>query len=400
VRPPLVAAKGRFRALSRKKLKNYRRHLDDFKSNIPPTASLSCCLNFGRWGGQIYRTNEGFYSMATSIANGVRYGGQGLRTHASGSSRSRTRRFESSTRSISTTSSAKRALPFSLNIGSNTAGAVADNNDPSARLRMIMFGRPGAGKGTLSARLVKEFDIVTISTGDLLRQQIAQKTDVGRQAEEIVARGDLLPDELMLKVVSTELESLRDKHWILDGFPRTIGQGQLLDTHLRLQNMPLTLLTLLAVPIELLRARIASRFIHPGSGRVYNLNYNPPRVPGQDDVTGEPLVQRPDDIPEVYERRLRRYDAETAPLLGYYTAQAMREKEQPPGRGLRTVSLAGETSDGIWPELERTVRELFPSVSPRVVKRKQSSVKLNIGGAMDSVADAVKQAAAAGAGPE
>lgn len=164
--------------------------------------------------------------------------------------------------------------------------------------------------------------------------------------------------------------------------------------------MPLTLLTLLAVPIELLRARIASRFIHPGSGRVYNLNYNPPRVPGQDNVTGEPLVQRPDDIPEVYERRLRRYDAETAPLLGYYTAQAMREKEQPPGRGLRTVSLAGETSDGIWPELERTVRELFPSVSPRVVKRKQSSVKLNIGGAMDSVADAVKQAAAAGASPK
>ncbi len=111
-------------------------------------------------------------------------------------------------------------------------------------------------------------------------------------------------------------------------------------------------------------------------------------------------MQRPDDIPEVYERRLRRYDAETAPLLGYYTAQAMREKEQPPGRGLRTVSLAGETSDGIWPELERTVRELFPSVSPRAVKRKQSSVKLNIGGAMDSVADAVKQAAAAGAGPK
>jgi len=336
--------------------------------------------------------------MATVLINGTRGGGQGLRVHlhASGSSRARWNRFESA-RTISTTSSAQKALPFSLNnLGANVAGIGLESGDPSARLRMIMFGRPGAGKGTLSARLVKEFDIVTISTGDLLRQQIAQKTDVGRQAKEIVARGDLLPDELMLKVVSSELDNLRDKHWILDGFPRTIGQGRLLDAHLRFQNMPLTLLTLLAVPIELLRARIAARFIHPGSGRVYNLNYNPPRVPGQDDITGEPLVQRPDDTPEVYERRLRRYDAETAPLVGYYNAQALREKELPPGHGLRMVSLAGETSDAIWPELEQTVRGLFPSIKPRAATRKQSSAKVTVGGAMDSVADAVKQVASAG----
>ncbi|KLO05966.1 adenylate kinase [Schizopora paradoxa] len=296
------------------------------------------------------------------------------------------------------TPSTQKALPFSLNISSNTAGSSSEPHDSSAHLRMIMFGRPGAGKGTLSARLVKEFDIVTISTGDLLRQQIAQKTDVGRQAKEIVARGDLLPDELMLKVVSSELDNLRDKHWILDGFPRTIGQGQLLDTHLRLQNMPLTLLTLLAVPIELLRARIASRFIHPGSGRVYNLIYNPPRVPGQDDVTGEPLVQRPDDTPEVYERRLQRYDAETAPLLGYYSAQALREKDHPPGRGMRIASLAGETSDEIWPELEKTVLSLFPSVRPRGAgtTRKHSSAKVNVGGTLDSVTGSVKEVASAG----
>ncbi|KAH8116930.1 ADK-domain-containing protein [Phellopilus nigrolimitatus] len=233
-------------------------------------------------------------------------------------------------------------------------------------LRMIMFGKPGAGKGTLSARLVKKYDIISISTGDLLRQHIAHKTDIGKQAEEIVARGDLLPDELVLRVVTSKLDHLQDKHWILDGFPRTIGQGELLDAHLRLAHTPLTLLATLAVPLPFLRARIAGRFVHAASGRVYNLDFNPPRLAGLDDLTGEPLVQRPDDRPEVYERRLQAYERETAPLLGYYTARAASESAGGMGgAGLRVVSFAGETSDEMWPALEQTVRDLFPSVKVR-----------------------------------
>lgn len=98
---------------------------------------------------------------------------------------------------------------------------------------MLMFGKPGAGKGTLTARLVKKYDVVSLSTGDLLRRHIDRRTEVGREAEEIVASGGLLPDEVMLRVVSSELDELRNQHWILDGFPRTLGQAELLDTHLK-----------------------------------------------------------------------------------------------------------------------------------------------------------------------
>ncbi|EJD02331.1 ADK-domain-containing protein [Fomitiporia mediterranea MF3/22] len=236
-------------------------------------------------------------------------------------------------------------------------------------LRMVMFGKPGAGKGTLTERLVKKFDIVSISTGDLLRQHIAQKTEIGRQAKEIVARGDLLPDELMLQIATSKLDYLHDKHWILDGFPRTIRQGDLLDTHLRSARMPLTLLVTLTVPEPILHARIAGRFVHPGSGRVYNTHFNPPRIAGHDDLTGEPLTQRPDDRPEVYSRRLAAYERATAPLLGYYTRRVEEERASRRGGvggGLKIVSLAGETSDEMWPILENSVRETFPTVQPRI----------------------------------
>lgn len=141
-------------------------------------------------------------------------------------------------------------------------------------------------------------------------------------------------------------------------------------THIRSTNTPLTLLVNLIIPTAILRARIANRWVHAPSGRVYNPSFNPPRVPGRDDLTGEPLIQRPDDKPEVFERRLRAYERETAPLLGYYAARA----EGVGGAaamggvrkgGLRMVALEGETSDEIWPVLERTVRELFPSVRTR-----------------------------------
>lgn len=117
-------------------------------------------------------------------------------------------------------------------------------------VRMLMFGKPGAGKGTLSSRLTKKYDILSISTGDLLRQHINEGTPVGKEAEAIIARGELVPDEVMLKIVTSKLDTLQNKvrypssqlkaltyhipqHWILDGFPRTLNQGLLLDAHLK-----------------------------------------------------------------------------------------------------------------------------------------------------------------------
>jgi len=236
---------------------------------------------------------------------------------------------------------------------------------------MIMFGKPGAGKGTLTARLVRKYDILSLSTGDLLRQHIAEKTDVGRIAERIVAEGGLLSDELMLKVVSSKLDALRNKHWILDGFPRTVGQGKLLDTHLRKQGSPLNLVVNLDVPDEVILARISDRWVHLPSGRVYNLSYNRPCVDGLDDETGEPLTKRPDDNPEIFARRLRQFYSSTSPLLQYYNSPPTSLL---PGSKAKLVSLSGSTSDEIWPLLEHAVRSIVPSLRERGEERRRTSL--------------------------
>ncbi|KAH9063323.1 ADK-domain-containing protein [Lactarius vividus] len=273
------------------------------------------------------------------------------------------------TREFSATSRSHTALPFLLGNSRSAAAPDADtgpdSSHPNGRvLRMIMFGKPGAGKGTLTTRLARKHDILSISTGDLLRQHIAEKTEVGQLAEEIVAKGGLLPDELMLRVVSSKLDTLRHKHWILDGFPRTVGQGKLLDAHLRKQGLPLSLVVNLDVPDEVILARISDRWVHLPSGRVYNLSYNRPRVDGLDDETGEPLTKRPDDNPvrEVFARRLQQFYASTSPLLQYYGSP--RTSFSPDSKP-KLVSLRGSSSDEIWPMLEHAVRSIAPSLRER-----------------------------------
>ena len=149
-------------------------------------------------------------------------------------------------RSLAQSASHRRAIPSSL----RPFNRPQDDRREKV-LRMLMFGKPGAGKGTLTARLAQKYDIFTLSTGDLLRQQILDQTEVGKEAEAIIARGGLLPDDTILKVVSSKLDALQNKvmsisyprfaqmlmylqHWILDGFPRTIGQAELLNAHLEL----------------------------------------------------------------------------------------------------------------------------------------------------------------------
>ncbi|KAL1733108.1 adenylate kinase-domain-containing protein [Schizophyllum commune] len=253
-------------------------------------------------------------------------------------------------------------------------------------LRMVMFGKPGAGKGTLSGRLTKKYDIVSISSGDVLRQHIAERTEIGRQADAIVAQGGLLPDDLMLKVVTSKLEELKGKHWILDGFPRTLGQGELLDGHLKKQGMPLSLVVNLDVPDDVILSRISDRWVHLPSGRVYNMSYNPPKIDGLDDETGEPLTKRPDDNPETFARRLQQFYASTSPLLDYYSAQAEAgnvhhaadasvhlhpHQLRLPTRAhkLQMVTLHGKTSDEIWPQLEGVVQSGFPALRERGAPR-------------------------------
>jgi len=178
-------------------------------------------------------------------------------------------------------------------------------------------------------------------------------TEVGKIAKEIVASGGLLPDEIMVQVIAGKLSELQGKPWILDGFPRTLGQGKLLDELLKQTESPLSLVVNLDVSDEIILRRITDRWVHLPSGRVYNMSYNRPKVEGLDDVTGEPLVQRPDDNPETFARRLAAFYTSTSPLLQYYGSAPPGELGHP-----KLVSLAGSTSDEIWPSLERVVCEL------------------------------------------
>ncbi|KAF8503445.1 ADK-domain-containing protein [Russula emetica] len=278
-------------------------------------------------------------------------------------------------RAFSTSSRSQIALPFLLRSSRSAAApdadSGADSNHPNGRvLRMILFGKPGAGKGTLTARLVQKYDIISLSTGDLLRQHIAERTEIGRTAEEFVANGDLLPDELMLRVVSSKLDALRNKHWILDGFPRTVGQGKLLDSHLRKQGYPLNLVVNLDVSDEVIVSRISDRWVHLPSGRVYNLSYNRPRVDGLDNETGEPLTKRPDDNPEIFARRLRQFYSTTSPLLQYYNTPQSSPSSGPKAK---LVPLRGNTSDEIWPRLEHAVRSTIPSLKERGGERRRAT---------------------------
>jgi adenylate kinase len=231
---------------------------------------------------------------------------------------------------------------------------------------MVMFGKPGAGKGTLASRLVNKYEIMSLSTGDILRQNISEGTEVGQLAEGIVSRGGLIPDDIMLKVVTSKLDSLHNKHWILDGFPRTLGQGKMLNEHLRSQLIPLTLIVNLDVADEIILNRISERYVHLPSGRVYNSSFNRPKVDGLDDVTGEPLTKRPDDNPETFSRRLEQFYASTSPLLSFYASD--------PATNTKLVTLKGETSDQIWPQLDAVVRQSFPALAERPESRKRSSL--------------------------
>ncbi|SCV04298.1 LAMI_0H14994g1_1 [Lachancea mirantina] len=219
-------------------------------------------------------------------------------------------------------------------------------------LRMLFLGAPGSGKGTLTSRLLRAFPQVgSVSSGDLLRQQMAEKTEIGKLAAEYISRGELLPDEIMTRLLIRELDSRQwltsRATWLLDGFPRTDIQAISLHSALKAYNADLNLVVELKVPESVILARIVNRYVHVPSGRVYNLSYNPPKVPGIDDVTGEPLSRRPDDTAEVFQRRLDKYHATLKPLREYYAQAGI----------LKTVY--GETSNIIFPQLEALVKDSF-----------------------------------------
>ncbi|KAJ1675040.1 Adenylate kinase 2 [Spiromyces aspiralis] len=214
-------------------------------------------------------------------------------------------------------------------------------------VRMLILGAPGAGKGTQSSRIRQHYDIETISSGDLLRINIANGTPEGLIAKEAVTKGELVADSIIIRLIERRLDKIKNSSWLLDGFPRTITQAQALDQMLMRAGQQLNLVVNLVVPEDIILQRVVERYVHVPSGRVYNLTYNPPKVPGRDDVTDEPLVHRPDDNPDAFRTRLQRYHSATEPLLGYYK-----------DRGI-LVSFSGDTSDKIFPQIQRVFNERF-----------------------------------------
>ncbi|KAI5298036.1 adenylate kinase, partial [Ascosphaera atra] len=175
-------------------------------------------------------------------------------------------------------------------------------------------------KGTQAPKLKEKYCVCHLSTGDMLRSQVAKQTELGKQAKTIMDQGGLVSDEIMVNMIKAELESNKEckNGFILDGFPRTVPQAERLDEMLNASNQKLQHAIELMIDDELLVARITGRLIHPASGRSYHTIFSPPKEEMKDDVTGEPLVHRSDDNADALRKRLDTYHKQTAPVAGYY----------------------------------------------------------------------------------
>lgn len=180
-------------------------------------------------------------------------------------------------------------------------------------MKIIILGPPGSGKGTQAEILSKHLAIPHISTGDILRQEVKAGSELGQKVTQIMAAGDLVDDETIMAITIKALNAASNG-FILDGVPRSIGQADALHEN----GVKIEHVLELYCPDETIIERITNRWIHPASGRVYNLLSNPPQTPGKDDETGEPLIQRDDDQEETVRNRLTNYHSTTAPLLKYY----------------------------------------------------------------------------------
>lgn len=191
-------------------------------------------------------------------------------------------------------------------------------------MRIILLGAPGAGKGTQSQFLQKTLGIPVISTGDMLRAAVTAGTPLGLKAKAIMDAGQLIPDDVMIPMV---LERIKEPDcqngFIFDGFPRTRPQAQALrDSGVRFE-----LVVNFEIEDEEIVERLSGRWIHPASGRVYHTELHPPKVEGVDDESGEALIQRSDDTPDVIRHRLRVYHAQTEPVIAYYQEWALSDAD-------------------------------------------------------------------------
>jgi len=225
-----------------------------------------------------------------------------------------------------------------------------------ARNIMILFGPPGAGKGTHGPKIEQALDIPQLSTGDMLRAAVANKTEIGMKAKELMSAGKLVSDDVVIGIIKDRIQEPDcAKGFILDGFPRTLGQAKAIDKLLSEGGEKVNMVISLDIPDAVLEDRICGRWIHKASGRSYHVKYAAPKSLGgaaptkdnmKDDETGEALMQRPDDTATALVQRLASYHAETVPVLQHYK----------PGGSVSHVN-ANQSMDGVWKEVAVAIKK-------------------------------------------
>ena len=207
-------------------------------------------------------------------------------------------------------------------------------------MRLILLGAPGAGKGTQATFICQKYGIPQISTGDMLRAAVKAGTPLGVEAKKIMDAGGLVGDELIINLVKDRLTQPDcAKGFLFDGFPRTLPQADAM----KAAGVQLDYVLEIDVPFDAIIERMSGRRSHPASGRVYHIKFNPPKAEGKDDVTGEPLIQRADDLEETVKKRLDVYSAQTRPLVAYYANWASAEPAAAPR--YRAISGTGKVDE-------------------------------------------------------
>ena len=194
-----------------------------------------------------------------------------------------------------------------------------------SELNLILLGPPGAGKGTQADKLKDDFGLPYIGTGDLLRKHKAEESELGREAKSYMDNGDLVPDELVIEMIMAEIEDKGDDGFLLDGFPRSVGQAEALDEALADNGRRLTAAVLIAVDDELVVTRLEGRR-QCSNGHLYHVAFDPPKNEGYCDQCGKPLHQRDDDQPDTIKKRLATYHAKTEPVIDYYQERGMLQR--------------------------------------------------------------------------
>ena len=217
-------------------------------------------------------------------------------------------------------------------------------------MRIILLGAPGAGKGTQAQAICDHLNIPQISTGDMLRGEIKSGSDLGNQAKSIMDAGKLVDDELIIKLVTKRInQDDCEKGYLFDGFPRTIPQAK----SLRLAGVQLDLILNIIVDEADIVKRITGRRVHPASGRTYHVEYNPPKMPEKDDVTGDDLIQRADDTEETVRKRLSVYHEQTEPLISFYKSWKQENDEAPKFIDVPGIGDISEISQRIITSIEQ-----------------------------------------------